>query len=156
MATQVEQVKVQAPTPEEFENLLHNSYLVCSEAELKLQFFKQESTKISSTLILLDLLKCWGHPLTASRYRCPKKGRPANNLLCLPADSSWNQEFIKGDDGLKYKSFSDWGSFAVHLSDLICFRQSYKDKYNFRRFEDLCYDIDTDLKELEYQWQVRK
>lgn len=153
MATQVAQVKV-TPTNEEFEKLLHSSYLVASEAELKLQFFKQDHTKISSTLILLDLLDCWGHPLTASRYRCPKKGRPANNLLCLPADPSWNQEFIKGDDGLKYKSFSDWGSFAVHLSDLICFRESFKEKYSYAKYLLMCYDIKEDLRHTEYQWQL--
>lgn len=144
-------------SPEEFEALLHHSYLIASDVYTKGMFFFQQEIKVSSTLILMDMLKNWGHPATLSKFKDLKKGRPANNLLLLEVDPSWtSQDVLKGDDGKKYKAFADWGAHAVHVSDLICFRQSYKDKYNFSRFEDLCYDIDTDLKELEYQWQVIK
>lgn len=142
-----------APTPEEFEKLLHHSYLVASEAELKLNFFKQEDTKISSTLILLDLLKNWGHPVTKSRFGCQKKGKPVNNLLLLEVDSSWNQNFVKFEDK-KFKSFEDWGASAVHVSDLICFREAYKQKYCYSKFLLMCYDIEEVIRGQEYQWQL--
>lgn len=140
-------------TPEQFEQLLYHSYLIASEAETKLAFFKQEDTKISSTLILLDLIENFNHPVAQARHKCPKKGRPANNLLCLLADSSWNQDIIKGEDGAKYKAFPDWGAHAVHVSDLICFRNSYKEKYSYSKFSLICYDIEESIRGHEYQWQ---
>ena len=142
-----------APTAEEYEKLLHLSYYITSEASAKMRFFKGLDLRASSTLIFLDLLKYWGHPVTMFNLNGAKKSREANNLLLLEVDSAWNQSQVVWE-GVKYKAFDTWGSFATHVSDLLVFRQSVAEKYNYFNLENLCYDIDTSIKDLEY-WRVK-
>lgn len=145
-----------APTPEEFENLLHHSYLIVSETFCKANFFFQQEKKASSTLLLLEMLKNFGKAETLPKFKDLKKGRPANNLLLLEVDPSWtSQDVLKGDDGRKFKAFSDWGSHGVHVSDLLVFRPNFFSKYSLTSL-DLCYDIEEDLRGLEYWDQVQK
>lgn len=145
-----------APTPEEFEQLLHHAYHIVSDLRTKSLFFFQEEKKASSTLLLVEMLKNFGHPATLSKFRDLKKGRPANNLLLLEVDSSWtSQDILKCDDGRKLKAFLDWGSHGVHVSDLLCFRQGFFNKFSLTQL-DLCYDIEEDLRGLEYWAQVQK
>lgn len=137
--------------PETFEQLLHHSYLIASDVYTKGLFFHQQERKVSSTLLLLEMMKNWGHPCTLPKYRDLKKGRPANNLLLLQAEPSWNQGFIKEGD-LKFKAFESWADHAIHVSDLLTFRPNFFNKYSLSRL-DLCYDIDIDLLEKEY-WRI--
>lgn len=148
-------LELSKPSPEDFEKLLHHSYLIASEAEVKISFFRQENFKVSSTLILLDLLKNWGHPASQSRFKDPKKGRPANNLLLLEVDSSWTSQDVLKLDDKKFKAFEDWGAHAVHVSDLICFRDAYRQRYSYSKFSLICYDIEESIRGLEYQWQKK-
>lgn len=136
-------------SPEDFEKLLHHSYLIASEAQTKIGFFKQSNSKVSSTLLLLEMLKNWGHPVTKTRFGCQKKGKFANNLLLLEVDNSWNQNFVRHED-IKYKTFADWGAHAVHVSDLLCFRPNFFNKFSLSTLE-LCYDnIDEEILRLEF------
>jgi hypothetical protein len=135
-----------------FQNALQASICAAKEAELKLAFFKQQDLKVSSTLILVDILEKsdWGAAIPAKpRYKCPKKGRPFNNLLSLEADSSWTSK-VATIDGKKLKMFDDWGAFISHLTDLICFRESYYSKYSLKTLEKSCYDQNI-MKFLEYE-----
>lgn len=144
-----------APTPEEFENLLHHSWHIVSDLRTKSLFFFQEEKRASSALILRDLLKNFGHEATLPKFRDLKKGRPANNLLLLEVDSSWtSQDVLKCEDGRKLKAFGDWGAHMVHVSDLLCFRPNFFNKYSLIQL-DLCYDIDPELRGLDYWAQIK-
>lgn len=152
--TVVEMTKTLAP--EDYEKLLHHSWLITSEAHQKMLFFKGVDLRVSSTLIFLDLLKNWGHPCTMANYDGKKKARAANNLLLLEADSSWkNQSIIKHEDKV-FKSFEDFGAHATHVSDLLVFRSSFFSKYDYSNLKDLCYDIGIDLEVTEYWHQVSR
>lgn len=142
-----------APTSEDYEKLLHLSYLVVSEANVKAKFFRGIDLRASSTLIFLDLLKYWGHPVTMFNLNGAKKSRESNNLLLLEVDSAWNQSQVVWE-GVKYKAFDSWGSFATHVSDLLTFRESFFLKYSWEKFNASCYDIDTETGALEYWYQI--
>lgn len=157
MVQQVIKEPVVAPTSEEFEQLLHHAYLIASETFCKANFFFQQERKVSSTLLLVDMLRNFNHPAFRARFGCQKKGKPCNNLLLLPVDTSWNQNFVKYE-GEKLKAFQDWGSHAVHVSDLLTFRPSFFEKYNMEKFLSLCYDGSEEInqyKGLEF-WYQRK
>ncbi len=139
--------------PELFQQLLEHSYLIVSDARTKSIFFKQEDRRASSTLILVDLIKNWGHPATCANFNNQKKGRPANNLLLLLSDVSWNQKIVTWE-GQKFKSYDDWGAHATHVSDLICFRDSFYKNYSYTKLEEMCYDQDIEKYiSMEY-WKI--
>lgn len=154
LAGLVSPLQVGLVDPDTFNKLLEHSYLIVSEAYQKTVFFHQDDRRASSTLILLDLIKNHNSPISVNRYKCPKKGRPANNLLHLPADKSWTNQTLKWE-GDSYKSFDDWGAHSVHVSDLLTFRSSFFQKYSYDLYKErLCYDREIiDLSGNEY-WSI--
>ncbi len=146
--------ETQKITEEDFQRLLEHSYYIVSEAYQKMRFFKGHDLKASSTLILMDLIKNWGHPCTKSTLNGAKKAKEANNLLLLPVDSSWNQKILVWE-GAKFKSFQEWGAHATHVSDLLVFRPSFFSKYDYSNLTDSCYDIEEDILRRDYWWLVK-
>lgn len=133
------------------------SWHLTQEIQNKYLFFNNSAVKISSSLILGEILyrSEWGeHPLAKERFPNDKTGKWSNNLVLLESDAVWTSKFIEYK-GKKYKSFKDWGSFGTHFTDLICFNQNTS--YSFESLSTRCYDSNIqnlienyDLKEFEF------
>ncbi len=142
-----------------FQKALELTYHIVTDSYDKFALFFQAELKVSSVLLLVDILENsdWGsNGPSKQRFPCPKKGKECNNLLLLETDSSWNSGALIWE-GKKYKTFVDWGTFAVHVSDMLVFRPSFFAKYSEDLFnEKVCYDKNIQkYEDLEY-WQLKK
>lgn len=81
-------------------------------------------TKIDSSIILAEMIieSQWGtHPLAQPFYN----KKYSNNLTLIPADKYWQGKSHKYN-GVSYRSYQDWITFATDYSDRIVFSDKYK------------------------------
>lgn len=124
------------------------SWYLQEQTKLKLQFFKKNNSKISSTLLLAEILdrsKLGEHPLSKEKYPPVKDGSKwANNLTLVELDEFWVGKFIKYENTF-YKSFKTWEEFGVHFTDTLVFHKGILDRFLFDNYLSGMYNSERKL-----------
>ena len=122
------------------------SWYLQYQIESKYKFFYGGSPKVSSTLLLAEIVykSEWGlHPVSRDDEKW------GNNLALLEVDKYWTHKTICE----KYKAFSDWESFGTHWSDIIVMHKKLEG-YTLDLLENSCYD--SNRKELILLYNLKE